>query len=84
MREKVLNVIQRLFLEEQFLIFEGLSLNDKLQAMISESMLALMLVTSLEDEFDIEFDDDEVDLDFFSDIFIVIDRTVKHIKENEQ
>lgn len=83
MKERVLEVVETLFAEKEFSMFEDASINDKLQALISESMLALMLVTSLEDEFDIEFDDDEIDINFFSDIDVIINRTITHIKNKD-
>ena len=46
----------------------------------SESMLALVLITSIEDEFDIEFEDDEIDYSFFSSFESVVDLTIKYIK----
>lgn len=48
-----------------------------LQNIISDSSQAIRFVTVIEDEFEIEFTDDEIDLDFFSSlktIAAIIDR----------
>jgi acyl carrier protein len=66
-RERVVNVLANLTEIEYKEIFEGARSDDeRLQMLTSESMLALLFVTSLEDEFGIEFRDDEIDLNFFS------------------
>jgi len=50
-------------------IFEQKMTDDeKLSMLTSESMLALEFVISLEDEFSIEFDDDEIDMNFFNNL----------------
>lgn len=50
---------------------ESLSLHDKLNIIISESTKALAFITTIEDEFKIELDDDDIDLDFFLDIDLI-------------
>jgi acyl carrier protein len=48
--------------------------DEKLQLLPSESLLALMFITALEDEFGISFDDDVLDIDFFSSMNLVVSR----------
>lgn len=48
--------------------------DEKLQLLPSESLLALMFITALEDEFGICFDDDLLDVDFFSGMDSVVSR----------
>jgi len=55
------------------------SMEDKLMIILSESMQALAFVTALEDEFDLEFDDDEIDLEFFSDRQVIAERVGERI-----
>lgn len=50
----------------------SLSLIDKLHIILSESIVALEYVTSIEEEFDVEFDDDDIDLAFFLDLEEVV------------
>jgi acyl carrier protein len=59
-----------------------LSEGEKLSIILSESMQALIFVTSLEDEFKIQFDDDQIDLEFFQDIDETIDRVYKNIMKS--
>lgn len=46
--------------------------NDLLQVILHDSIQALYFVTTLEEEFHIEFEDDEVDSFFFSDFEYLI------------
>ena len=39
-----------------------------------KSLLALMFITSVEDEFSISFEDDEVDINFFSSMDTVVNK----------
>ena len=50
------------------------TVDEKLQLLPSESLLALMFITALEDEFGISFDDDVLDIDFFSSMDLVVSR----------
>jgi acyl carrier protein len=47
---------------------ETLTPVEKLNIILSESLQALAFVTSLEDEFNIQFDDDQIDLELFQDV----------------
>ena len=40
--------------------------DDSLYLIVSESVLAINFVTMIEEEFDIEIDDDDIDVDFFN------------------
>lgn len=53
--------------------------NRVLHVILSESSQALEFVCSLEDEFEIEFNDDEIDLDFFSDFERLTDCVISHL-----
>ena len=55
--------------------------NDKilLHIILSNSFQAAILVTLIEDEFDIEFDDDEINLDFFQSIHHIVELVHQHL-----
>jgi acyl carrier protein len=57
-----------------------LSYDDKLQVILSESIQALAFVTTIEDEFDIEFDDDEIDMEFFMSVSTILRRIQGHLE----
>lgn len=65
-------------LDEEYRMIEDK--NRLLHVILSESVQALQFVCSLEDEFEIEFDDDEIDLDFFSDFNTVTERVLSHLE----
>ncbi len=79
---KVSEIINEIFTNEDYIhVFpQDGTTSDKLQMLISESVLALTLVTSIEDEFDIEFEDDEVDISFFASLDAIVNLTHKYIK----
>jgi hypothetical protein len=81
-KNKVIELLNDITENEYKEIFLGIeSVNDKMQLLTSESMLALFFVTSIEDEFSIEFDDDEVDIDFFTDIDTIVNKIERHLKK---
>ena len=47
--------------------------DNQLKIILSESSQALNFVVSIEDEFNIEFEDDEIDIHFFSSIDNIVD-----------
>jgi acyl carrier protein len=56
-------------------------IDDKLlHIILSESSQALDFVCTIEDEFDMEFDDDEVDIDFFSSFDRIVSCLLNHLK----
>jgi len=58
--------------------------DDKLlHIILSESSQALEFVCIVEDEFNIEFDDDEVDIDFFSSFDRIVFCIINHLEESE-
>ncbi|WP_313002678.1 hypothetical protein [Chryseobacterium gleum] len=81
-KEKVIHTLEEIFKEENIshIFPEDGTLNDKLQMLISESLIALQITCALEDEFEIEFEDDEVDYDFFSSIDSIVKTVQNHIK----
>lgn len=79
-KEKISYILQDLTQSEYKDIFEGCENDqDRLQLLTSESMLALVFISSLEDEFSIEFEDDELDVNFFSSPVIVESIIKKHL-----
>ena len=51
-----------------------------LHVILSESSQALEFVCMLEDEYETEFDDEEIDLAFFSSFDTVVERLRRHIE----
>jgi acyl carrier protein len=60
----------------------GLSPSEKLAILPGESLQSLIFVSSVEDEFDILFEDEEIDRDFFQDIDVIIDRIDRHLQQS--
>lgn len=58
---------------------QELDYSDKLQIILSESIQALTFVTTIEEEFDIELDDDEIDMDFFRSVETIVKRVNNHL-----
>lgn len=79
-KDKVLKILTEITENDYKEIFtENMSPGESLQLLPTESMLAMVFVTSLEDEFSIEFDDDEVDISFFESIDTVVSRIKGHM-----
>ena len=55
--------------------------HDVLYLILSHSLHAIEFVIVLEDEFDIEFDDDDIDLDFFSTYGHIAKLVIMHAKK---
>lgn len=79
LKEKLEAIIDRIAFAGQEEMNEQLKINDKLHIILSESSQALALVTTIEDEFDIALDDDDVNLDFFVDIEVMTERVFKAV-----
>lgn len=62
-------------------IFSEMTTEEKIQTLPSESMLTLQFITYLEEEFDIEFEDDELDISFFESIGKITAAVMKHTNE---
>ncbi len=74
-RKKVEQILSELTDNEYKNIFVNAhTADEKLQLLTSESLLALMFITSVEDEFSISFEDDEVDINFFSSMDTVVNK----------
>ena len=72
-RKKVEEILHELTDNEYKSIFVNVATTDeKLQLLTSESLLALMFITSVEDEFSISFNDDEIDVSLFNSVDEVI------------
>lgn len=79
-KEKVIQILSDVTDKEYKKIFyDGMPVDTKLQLLTSESMLALIFITSIEDEFGIEFEDDEVDMTFFNSIEGVAQKIQKYL-----
>jgi acyl carrier protein len=74
-REKILNILHCLLPS-----MNNRQASDKeiLSAILSESKMAITFVSLIEDEFEIEFDDDEIDTDFFYSIDNIINCIEAH------
>ncbi len=82
-RDRVIELLDEAFIPYPYLLGnKELSNDEKLNILPTESMLALEFVTSLEDEFDIEFEDDDLDIDFFDSIDNVNQRISILYEEN--
>jgi acyl carrier protein len=79
-KEKISYILQDLAQSEYKDIFQDCeSDQDRLELLTSESMLAIVFISSLEDEFSIEFEDDELDINFFSSMEIVESIIIQHL-----
>ena len=58
---------------------KDLTLNDKLAHILSESSQAIDFVSAIEEEFAIDLDDDEIDLDFFLDFNVLTSRVKRSL-----
>lgn len=58
---------------------KSLTREDKLRIVTSESVQALAFVATVEDEFELEFEDDEIDLEFLFDFETIVTRVDLHI-----
>jgi acyl carrier protein len=59
------------------------SYNDRLQLILGESLQALSFVTTLEDEFGIQFEDEEIDIDFFMSYDTTLERVRLHVENTD-
>jgi len=73
--ENLINAIVGNIIPDQ----SSFSTPEKLAILLGESLQALIFVTSIEDEFNITLDDDEIDLSFFQDINVIIQRIDGHL-----
>lgn len=81
-RKSLTNIIEQL-LPTSDSESESLTIKDRLHIILSESIQALALVTTIEDELNIQYHDEDIDLDFFLDFEIMISRTLHYLqKEN--
>lgn len=81
-RDKILTILNEV-IESDYSELSKLQISDdeKLRAITSESMVALIFVTTLEDEFSIEFNDDEIDIAFFNSIDYLTETVDGHLNE---
>lgn len=68
--EHIRTLLTSLFEQPEFAIVlpPDYSLDDKVKLLPSESMLSLYFIVALEEEYNIEFEDDEIDVTFFHSI----------------
>jgi acyl carrier protein len=80
--KKVTQILGELTDNEYRELFANVTtIDEKLQLLTSESLLALMFITSVEDEFSISFDDDEIDINFFSSVESVVNKINNALNE---
>ncbi|MBB6499060.1 hypothetical protein [Pedobacter cryoconitis] len=81
-RDKILTILNEV-IDSDYSELNKLEISDdeKLRAITSESMVALIFVTTLEDEFSIEFNDDEIDITFFNSIDYLAETVDSHLSE---
>jgi acyl carrier protein len=60
---------------------DDLSSSEKLGIILGESLQSMYFVTTVEDEFNIVFDDDEIDLSFFQNVESIADKIECHLIE---
>lgn len=58
----------------------NLTPKDLLNIILYDSIYALYFVTAVEDEFELEFNDDEIDPYFFSDLSVIVKKIKFNIK----
>lgn len=58
---------------------EKLSDNEKINLILSESMQALIFVTCIEDEFNIQIEDDEIEIVLFQGIDITVEKITQQL-----
>lgn len=78
------NILIKQKIEEiinSFVDDKELTLKDKVHIILSESYQALNYISSIEDEFDIDFDDDDVDMEFFLNVQKVEMLVKKRLKD---
>lgn len=83
-KKKIDSIINGILGRDPALQLGDMSIEDKMNIIISESSQALEFVTTVEDEFDIELDDDDIDLDFFIKADTMIDRVSNNIYKQSQ
>ncbi|AMQ00392.1 hypothetical protein AY601_3526 [Pedobacter cryoconitis] len=81
-RDRVVTILNEV-IESDYAELNKLEISDdeKLRAITSESMVALIFVTTLEDEFSIEFNDDEIDIAFFNSIDYLAETVDGHLNQ---
>ena len=67
-----LNKLVETFLEESFDVSSETDSRSALHIIVSNSIQAIYFVTLIESEFEIEFDDEEIDFDFWVICFSVV------------
>ncbi len=76
--EKIRQIIDNFF-DAEALNKAGLTYNEKLHIILSESQQAMSLITIIEDEFDITFEDDDIDLRLFLDIQVIQQKVLQYL-----
>jgi acyl carrier protein len=79
LRKKIIDVLQTTISEDLDVFTEDMTTDEKIRLLPYESMLALRFITSIEDEFSIELNDDEIDMDFFDSLSEIEKRVQKYL-----
>lgn len=77
--QKIIAILETI--TSQNSIFDEMTLQEKVQTLPSESMLTLQFITYLEEEFAIEFEDDELDISFFESTGKIAAAVMNHTHE---
>ncbi len=70
------------FLEESFDTSDDAKARSALHIILSNSVQAIHFVTLIESEFEIEFDDEEIDFDFFLSFDHITELVCKHLQDH--
>jgi len=66
------------FIDDEFIL--NSNYNDRLQVILGESIQAVHFITTLEDEFQFEFNDNEIDIQFFMNYQVALGRIKGHFE----
>jgi len=75
---KIQQIIDNFFDAEELKKNE-LTYNEKLHIILSESQQAMSLITIIEDEFDITFEDDDIDLRLFLELNVIRQKVSQYL-----
>lgn len=77
--------LTNMFLSDVLPNFDDYSISNvssQLNLIVSDSRLAISYIIFLEDELNVEIDDDDISLEFFKNVEIIIDAIIKYRNQN--
>lgn len=81
-KNKILVIVDQLInAQPELYSSDTMLIDDKLNVLISESSQALAFITTIEDEFDVELDDDDIDLEFFTNVDVMTARIKRNLQD---